>query len=123
MNPTALILTSVFLGVAGQLLLKSGATQIGPVIAESGGLPRFVRSVLTSSRIWGGLSFYGVSTLFWLAALSRVELGYAYPFLSLSYAMICFTSWILFGERLTTMRLFGVAVICVGVYVVAGGWP
>ena len=54
-------------------------------------------------------------------ALSQVELGYAYPFISLSYVLILIASKALFGEELSAMKLFGVASICLGVLVIAGG--
>jgi multidrug transporter EmrE-like cation transporter len=111
MHPVVFILISVLLGVAGQLLLKTGVGQVGLL----------ARRLWCSPLIWGGLAVYGVGTLFWLISLSRVELGYAYPFLSLSYVLIVASSWLVLGERVSTSRLLGVAAICCGVAVVAGG--
>jgi drug/metabolite transporter (DMT)-like permease len=126
MNPVVLIVASVALGVAGQLALKSGLTQLGSLTIVPGRLPigsafLAARRVLLNRRIWAGLGLYGLSMLFWLVSLSRVELGYAYPFISLSYALILLAAWVLFGERLTLHRVLGVAAICLGVYAVAAG--
>jgi multidrug transporter EmrE-like cation transporter len=120
-QPVVLIVASVALGVAGQLALKSGLTQLGPLTIGRGRSPRAAWRLLLNFRIWAGLGLYGLSMLFWLVSLSRVELGYAYPFISLSYALILLASWTLFGESLTRNRVLGVAVICLGVYAVAAG--
>jgi multidrug transporter EmrE-like cation transporter len=116
-----LILASVFLGVVGQLTLKGSLNQSAVTTASGTGGERFLRRIATSPGIWAGLAIYGVGTFFWLIALSQVELGYAYPFLSLSYVLILLASAALFGEQLSWWRLGGVVVICLGVYVVASG--
>ncbi|HEX2923120.1 MAG TPA: EamA family transporter [Chloroflexota bacterium] len=119
MQPLVLILFSVFLGVAGQLLLKAGVAMIGPLILQGDGAFGPVLRIAGNRRIWGGLFLYGVSMLLWLVAISRVELGYAYPFISLSYVLILVASWALFKEKISLLRLVGVAAICLGVVVVA----
>lgn len=121
MQPIALIVSSVVIGVVGQLVLKSGVGRIGPLGVERGRVVATAWRIFTDPRVIVGLGLYGISTFFWLVALSRVELGYAYPFISLSYILILLSSWLLFGEDLSAQRLFGVAAICLGVYVVAAG--
>ena len=121
MHPVALILSSVVLGVVGQLILKAGVTHIGPLALARGNVLAVAWRIFTNARIWAGLGLYGVGTFFWLVVLSQVELGYAYPFISLSYILILIASWLLFGEEVSPLRLVGVAAICLGVYVVASG--
>jgi multidrug transporter EmrE-like cation transporter len=120
MQPVVLILLSVCLGVVGQLVLKAGVARLGALSLGHDGAMQVARRIVTNPVIWAGLATYALGTFFWLIALSRVELGYAYPFLSLSYVLVMLTSWILFKEQLSWLRLVGVAVICFGVYAVAG---
>ena len=75
MHPVYLILSSVVLGVAGQLMLKSGVSAAGLLSIRRGGLLALIWRVASRPMIWAGLATYGISTLFWLAALSQVELG------------------------------------------------
>jgi multidrug transporter EmrE-like cation transporter len=122
LHPVVFLLISVLLGVVGQLLLKAGASQVGPLGLGPLQPLGVARRLVGTPLIWAGLGIYGAGTLFWLIALSRVELGYAYPFLSLSYVMIVACSWLLLGESVSRRRLLGVAAICCGVAVVAGGY-
>jgi drug/metabolite transporter (DMT)-like permease len=115
------ILGSVLLGVAGQLVLKAGVSSLGPIALGDSRLVATIRRVLLQPWIVTGFALYGLGMLFWLVALSQVELGYAYPFISLSYVLILIASWAFFGEELSGMKLFGVASICLGVIVIAGG--
>jgi len=51
--------------------------------------------------------------------LARVEVSIAYPLLSIGYVVNAVAAWYLFGEAVTPMRLIGIGVIIVGVYLVA----
>jgi multidrug transporter EmrE-like cation transporter len=116
----ALILVSVLLGVIGQLILKNAVTRIGPLALGGSGPLGVAWRIGSSPRIWAGLALYGASTFLWLVALSQVELGFAYPFLSLSYVLIALSSWLFFDEEIGLWRVIGVAAICVGVIAATG---
>src|SRR4029453_10189721 len=115
------ILGSVLLGVVGQLVLKAGVSSLGPLGLGDNRVVATLRRVLLQPWIVAGFALYGLGMVFWLVALSQVELGYAYPFISLSYVLILLASWAFFGEEMSAMKLLGVASICLGVFVIAGG--
>ena len=115
------ILASVVVGVIGQLILKTAMTRVGPLGLRGGQAGRTAVTIIVNPLVWGGLSLYGVSMLFWLVGLSRVDLGYAFPFLSLSYVLVLLGSWAVLGESIGRTRLAGVVAICAGVFIVAAG--
>src|SRR5258708_3909781 len=121
MQPIVLILVSVGLSVVGQLLLKTGVSRLGALGLGGTGTFTTARRLISNPGVWTGLGVYRLGTFFWLAALSRVELGYAYPFLSLSYVLVMLTSWAFLREDVAPARFLGVVVICFGVYAVAAG--
>src|SRR5690606_5825655 len=82
------ILLSTLLGVTGQILLKHGMTRMGEQSLAFGGLANIGLKIATSPWVILGLMVYVSGTFFWLIALSRVELSFAYPFASLSYVLI-----------------------------------
>jgi multidrug transporter EmrE-like cation transporter len=55
----------------------------------------------------------------WILALSRVQVSVAYPMLSIGYVVNALLAWQLFGEALSMQRMSGIAVIIVGVVLVA----
>jgi drug/metabolite transporter (DMT)-like permease len=75
--------------------------------------------IATSPWVILGLAIYASGTFFWLVALSRVELSFAYPFASLSYVLILAASWAFLGETVSLLRLAGVVTICLGVLIVS----
>jgi len=55
----------------------------------------------------------------WIKVLSKVELSYAYPMVSLGYVLIMIFSYFFFKENITPIRIVGVVLIMIGVVLVA----
>lgn len=116
----ALILSGVLLNAAAQLLLKAGANRVGPLELQPHALALAARELATSAPVVGGLACYVLSVAIWIVALTRVEVSVAYPMLSIGYVVSAIAAWMLFGEALTPNRALGIAVIVVGVFILAG---
>ena len=115
----AYILVSVVLGATGQILLKKGMGGMGPLTLSAGQLGSILWRIATNPYVVIGLGIYVCGTLFWLMALSRVDLSYAYPFASLSYVVMLVASWQLFSENISPLRLAGTLVVCLGVFLIS----
>ncbi len=113
------ILISVLGGAVGQVLLKRGMGSMGPLTLSLEQMPSILLRVGTNPFVIAGLSLYVGATLFWLMALSRVDLSFAYPFASLSYVVMLAASWQLFNEDISLLRLMGTAVIVFGVLLIS----
>ena len=113
------ILVSVLLGAVGQILLKKGMTNMGAITLTLNQLPATLWGMATNLYVVFGLLLYVTGTVFWLSALSRVDLSYAYPFASLSYVIMLVASWFLFHENITVMRLLGTLVVALGVFLIS----
>lgn len=121
MNPVtfSLLLAAILLGSAAQLLLKAGTNAVGHfAFTLDGALPVALR-IAGEPRILGGIGCYGVSLVVWIMALSRVDVSVAYPLLSIGFAINALLAWWLLGEALSAQRLAGIAVIILGVFLVA----
>lgn len=113
-----LILTGVLLNAVAQLALKASVRDHGAIDLGAGTLPAAV-AVAGEPALWLGLFCYGVSVVVWILALSRVDVSIAYPMLSIGYIVNAFAAWALFGEALTPLRLLGIGVIVLGVFILA----
>lgn len=114
----SLILCGVMLNACAQLLLKAGTNRIGHFDFSLNNALPIGWQLATNPYIFGGLSCYVVSVVVWIMALSRVPVSIAYPMLSIGYVVNALAAWWLFGESLTAVRLTGIGVIIVGVYLV-----
>jgi len=115
----ALILFGVLLNAAAQLFLKAGVRQFGHFEFTVSNAWPVCSQLATNPGIVAGLSCYVVSVVVWIMALSRVEVSIAYPMLSIGYIVNALLAWWLFGEAVGVQRLSGIAVIIVGVIIVA----
>ncbi|MDK2124445.1 EamA family transporter [Parachitinimonas caeni] len=115
----ALILAGVLLNAAAQLALKAGTRAIGHFDFSLSNVLPIGWQLATNPYIFGGLSCYVVSVGIWIMALSRVDVSIAYPMLSIGYVVNAALAYALFGEVITTQRMIGIAIIIVGVYLVA----
>ncbi len=115
----ALVLVGVLLNAAAQLLLKAGTTAVGRFEFSAANAVPIGFKLATEPHIVGGIACYVVSVVVWIMALSRVEVSVAYPMLSIGYVVNALAAWYWLGEAVTPMRLVGIGIIIVGVYVVA----
>ncbi len=113
MSPYIFVALSTIFGITGQLLLKRGMGSIG----QSAAGVAMIKRIVLSPWVIGGLIVYAIGVLNWMLALSSFELSYVYPFASLSYIGIIIGSYFIFRERITVMRLLGIAVIISGVLI------
>jgi len=113
-----LILLGVLLNAAAQLVLKKGMVDIGRFSFSMDNLIPIGMRVVTSPFVMLGVVFYVVSLAVWLMVLSRVDVSYAYPMLSIGYIVAALAGKYLFQEPLGLVRWAGIAVICLGVFLI-----
>lgn len=114
-----LILGAVLLGTAAQLLLKAGTNAVGQFAFSSENLLPVTWQLASQPYILAGVCAYGLSMVLWIMALSRVEVSLAYPMVSIGYALTVLAAWHFLGEQVSLMRLLGIGVIMLGVFIVA----
>ena len=112
-----LLAVSITLAITGQLLMKRGMMAIGAFpVSEliSKLIPMFLNPF-----VFLGFAAFGLSSIFWLAVLSRLDLSLVYPMVSIGYVIIALLSWAFFGEAVSALRWAGIFVICVGVILIS----
>jgi multidrug transporter EmrE-like cation transporter len=113
-----LIVLGVLLNASAQLALKQGMRQIGYFDFGLQNCSRIFFAVALNPFILIGLGCYVVSVAVWLLVLSRVEVSYAYPLLSIGYIVTAFAGQMFFNEGIGATRWAGIIVICAGVWLI-----
>jgi len=117
-NYLPLIMLGVMLNAAAQLFLKEGMRRIGHFEFIWANIIPIGFMVAGNLFVLAGLACYVVSVGVWLLVLSRVEVSFAYPLLSVGYIVNAVAGYYLFQENLSLTRITGILIICVGVYFV-----
>ncbi len=82
-------------------------------------LPQVFLKAFLSPYILLGLGCYVTGFLIWLIVLAKAEVSYAYPLISLGYVLTAVMGWWLLGENVTWLRLSGILVTCLGVFIIS----
>ena len=113
-----LIMLGVMLNAAAQLFLKEGMRRIGHFEFVWTNIVPIAFLVAGNLFVLSGLLCYVISVAVWLLVLSRVEVSFAYPLLSVGYIVNAVAGYYLFQENLSVTRITGILIICVGVFFV-----
>ncbi len=105
--------------VAGQVLVKHGLNLKGGFSLSLASFWPEVSKLLTSGYIWLGAVVTISSGLLWMDVLSKKDLSFVYPLISLTYVISLAASALIFKEHISLLRWMGVVVICFGVYMVS----
>ena len=112
------ILIPVTAAAIGQMILKVGMTQVGE-LKFSDGLVNIFSRTFTNLYVLGGLAFFGVNAILWLVVLSREKLSFAYPMVAFAYIVTILLSKFVLHEDIPLLRWSGLAVIIVGILMIA----
>ena len=114
-----LILFTVTTTAAAQILLKRGMMAFPHLDASTDGIITTVFRVVFQPFVFLGFCVLVISMVSHLYVLSKVDLSFAYPFLSLAYVIVAAWGFFVFREEIGTLRMAGIALICVGTILVA----
>lgn len=103
--------------VYGQLVLKWRIGRYGVLPEDLGDKILFLLKLLLDPFILSGFFAAFVASLFWMAAMTKSDVSYAYPFMSLSFVLVFILAVVMFGEPFTLNKLIGLGLIVVGILV------
>ncbi|WP_082233171.1 EamA family transporter [Halobacillus massiliensis] len=111
------IFGTIFFTVYGQLILKWKIDQYGGLPAQWTDKAIFLVQLLLNPFILSGFLSAFVASIFWMAAMTKFDISYAYPFMSLSFVLVFVLSVFLFGEPMTLKKVMGISLIVAGIIV------
>ena len=114
-----LISIMVIAGPLGNVLLSKGMKQAGklsfwppPVALHTAG------TVLGTGAIWLGIASLLTFFLANVLVLSWADYSYVQPASSVGYGVAALLGFLMLGEPVSPLRWLGIAIICLGVFVV-----
>lgn len=107
--------------VYGQLIVKWQVAKAGAFPAEITPRLVFLARLLLNPWVISGMAAGFGAMLCWLAAMTKFQLSYAYPFMSLAFVLVLILSVWLFGESLTLAKVTGVLLVILGVAIASRG--
>ena len=115
------IFLTVLFTVYSQLIMRWQVGSAGPLPEGLSEKAFFVGALLVKPWVLTAIVatfFAGVS---WMLAMTRFEVSYAFPFVSLNYVAVLLASILLFHESFGAAKLVGTGLIIAGIFVIARG--
>ncbi len=109
-----ILFSNILLGSVGQIMLRKGMKE-KIIDFKSEGIVRNLIKIYINPFVLIGSFVYMVSTLVWIGLVSKVELSYAYPMVSLNFVMIALLSKAAFNEKVSRVRWISIIMIVIGV--------
>jgi multidrug transporter EmrE-like cation transporter len=114
-----MVFAVLVLTVYGQLMIKARALAHATPVEAGASKLGYLFAMFSDIGVLSSLGAAGLASVCWMLAVERVEVGYAYPFMALSFVLVPLGSMVLFGERLPPLQILGLGLIVTGVTVSA----
>lgn len=117
MGSYLILAISILLAVTGQLMMKKGMMAVGSFPFSQ--LAQKLLPMFLNPYVFFGFFCFGLSSIFWLVVLSRFQISFVYPMVSVAYIIVAIASMIFFKENVTLVRWLGILVIIFGVFLIS----
>lgn len=103
--------------IYGQIILKWRLNSFGALPESLSAKVNYLFSAFLDLYIISGFISAFVASVFWMAAMTQFEITKAYPFMSLSPAIVFLIGVMVLGETFTWGKVIGLAFILIGTIV------
>ena len=111
------IFATVLFTVYGQLILKWRIGRYGALPDVFADKIVFLLKLLFDPFIFSGFVAAFVASLFWMAAMTKFDVSFAYPFMSGAFVLVFLLSVFLFNEPVSWQKVVGLLLIVAGIVV------
>jgi drug/metabolite transporter (DMT)-like permease len=107
--------------VISQLVLRRALNALGSPASLSG-VPRFIGSAAMSPWVYTSVTLQILSYVMWMLIVSREKLGVATATVGAGfYTLMALSAWFIYGETLSLVQWFGIALVTLGVVCISLG--
>jgi multidrug transporter EmrE-like cation transporter len=115
------VFLTIFLTVYGQIAIKWQVSAAGAFPSDPPGKLLFLARLLANPWVISALAAALLAAVSWMAAMTKLELSHAYPFMSLAFILVLVLSALVFHEPVTLPKIAGLALISAGIIVGSQG--
>ena len=115
------ILCTILLTVYGQLTIKWHVLKAGAFPESSLGKIIFLGNLLLNPWVISAFLAALLASLTWMAAMTKLPLSHAYPFMSLAFVLVLIFSGVLFQEPMTSPKIIGIVLVILGLIIGSQG--
>lgn len=108
------VLLFVMILLVGNICWKMGIVKLNGFMMGDKSLAQNLLNLLGSPYMWAGGVFYVLGTLWWFYIISREDLSYVYPMVSIGYIFTAIAGIVIFKESVSMTQWVGMGVVSIG---------
>jgi len=113
------LFSAIALAVYSQCIIRWKLTLADDIPEQFTEKMRFIFSFLWEPWVASSVAATFFAGVFWIAALSKFELNYAYPWMALIFILMTYAGVVLFGESINLSKIIGTLLVTLGLILVA----
>ena len=115
------IFCTIVFTVYSQLVMRWQVSNAGPLPADLAAKAMYVVTLLLNPWVLSGIVATFLAGISWMLAMTKFEISYAYPFVSLNYILVLAAGFLLFNEAMSASKVIGCVLVVLGIIVIARG--
>lgn len=115
------IFLTIMLTVYGQIAIKWQVLKAGALPEALLDKIAFLLGLLLNPWIISAFAAALLASVFWMAAMTKLQLSHAYPFMSLAFVLVLMASGLFFNEPITPLKIAGILLVILGIIVGSQG--
>lgn len=115
------VFSTIVLTVYAQIVIKWQVLKAGTLPEELGDKLAFLFQLLLNFWVISAFAAAFLAALTWMAAMTKLQLSHAYPFMGLTFVLVLLASGYFFNEPVTAVKVAGVALVVLGLVVGSQG--
>lgn len=115
------ILSTIFFTTYSQLIMRWQVGNTGGLDPGLEGKIFFIVKMLTNIWVLSGIAATFLAGISWMMAMTKFEISYAFPFVSLNYILILVAGFIVFGESFSAVKAVGTLLVIAGLITISRG--
>lgn len=115
-----IILTVIFT-IYSQLIMRWQVILAGPLPITTPERISYIIGLLLNPWVLSGIVATFLAGVSWIITMTKFEISYAYPFVSLNYVLVLIAGFTLFNESISITKIAGSAFVILGVIIISKG--
>lgn len=114
----AYIVSTIVFTVYSQLIMRWQVQLAGPLPDPVSGKLSYVAQLLLNPWVLSGVVATFFAGISWMLAMTKFEISYAYPWVSLNFVLMLVMGVLLFNESFNSVKVLGTLLVVAGIVVI-----
>lgn len=113
------IFSTIIFTVYSQLIMRWQVAQAGALPVDLMGKVHFFAQLFINPWVISSIAATLLAGISWMLTMTRFEISYAYPWVSLNFVLMLLLGVLFFNESFNTTKILGTLLVMSGIFVIS----